>query len=313
MAHEVETMAWAGEVPWHGLGKEVPADLSPEQMLKAAGLDWKVYQVPAYAKVNGKNIAVDRSVLVRDDTHKVLTVTSEDWNPNQNEEAFKFFDEFIKAGSMQMHTAGSLKGGQIVWALAKVNESFELFGTDRVDSFLLFTNPHVFGKAIDIRFTPIRVVCNNTLTLSLQGKMDNLYKVSHRAVFDPVIAKDYLGIASEKMLAYKEKAEYLGSRRFTKETLLDYFKTVFPNNTENSEYVGKLSKNAKLATTFVDTQPGAEFARGSWWQAFNTVTFMLDHVIGRTADNRLYSAWYGQGKNKKIEAMDTAIEFATAA
>lgn len=312
MAHEVETMAWAGEVPWHGLGKEVPADLTPQQMLKAAGLDWKVYQVPAYATVNGKQIAVDRSVLVRDDTHAVLTVASEDWQPNQNENAFNFFDEFIRSGGMEMHTAGSLKGGQMVWALAKVKDSFELFGSDRVDSFLLFTNPHIFGKAIDIRFTPIRVVCNNTLTLSLAGKEDNLYKASHRAKFDPDLAKDYLGIAADKMLKYKERAEYLGSRRFTKETLLQYFKTVYPNTTNNPEYANKLSKNCKLALTLVDTQPGANFAEGTWWQAFNTVTFMTDHVAGRTQDTRMHSSWYGQGKNLKIEALDTAIAFAEA-
>jgi hypothetical protein len=74
-----------------------------------------------------------------------------------------------------------------------------------------------------------------------------------------------------------------------------------------------MSKNAALALDIIDTQPGAEFAEGSWWQAFNTVTYKTDHLIGRSADNRLTSAWYGSNKNLKTKALETAVEFAEAA
>ena len=174
MAHNVETMAYAGEVPWHGLGKQVPSDLSPEQMLKAAELDWTVEKVPAFATIAGKKQNVGWSALVRSSDDRILDVVSDEWNPIQNHEAFNFFEEYCRAGDMDMHTAGSLRNGQIVWALAKVKESFELFKGDQVDSYLLFTNPHRFGQCIDIRFTPIRVVCNNTLTLALDRKSTRL-------------------------------------------------------------------------------------------------------------------------------------------
>ena len=110
--------------------------------------------------------------LVRSSDNKVLTNIGQIWNPVQNEEAFEFFSEYVLAGDMEMHTAGSLKGGQMVWALAKVKESFDLFGGDKVESYLLFSNPHLYGKSIDIRFTPIRVVCNNTLSLSLEQQAE---------------------------------------------------------------------------------------------------------------------------------------------
>jgi hypothetical protein len=60
-------------------------------------------------------------------------------------------------------------------------------------------------------------------------------------------------------------------------------------------------------------QPGTEFAPGSWWQAFNAVTYMTDHVMGRNADNRLTSSWYGGNRNLKSKALETAIEMAEAA
>ena len=162
MAHQVETMAYAGEVPWHGLGVEVNNDLTPNQMMKKAGLDWTVEQIDSYATLpNGKKVATGMKALVRSSDNKVLTNIGQIWNPVQNEQAFEFFSEYVLAGDMEMHTAGSLKGGQMVWALAKVKESFDLFGGDKVESYLLFSIPLLYCMSIDIRFRPIRVVCNN--------------------------------------------------------------------------------------------------------------------------------------------------------
>ena len=164
MAHEIEhvngkaQMAYAGEVPWHGLGVKVPNDLTPEQMLEAAGLNWSVEKIPAYAKIDNKQVAIGQSALVRSFDSKILDVVSDDWNPVQNAEAFEFFNEFVAAGDMEMHTAGSLKDGQIVWGLAKVKESFELFKGDTIDSYLLFSNFHKYGFSTDVRFTPIREI-----------------------------------------------------------------------------------------------------------------------------------------------------------
>lgn len=315
MAHMVETMAYAGEVPWHGLGKKVPSDLSPEQMLKAADLDWSVEKVPAFASIGGENKNVGWSALVRSSDNRILDVVTNDWNPIQNHEAFNFFEEYCRAGDMEMHTAGSLKDGQIVWALAKVKESFELFKGDQVDSYLLFTNPHRFGQCIDVRFTPIRVVCNNTLTLALESKNDRMVKKNHRSAFDADLVKEQLGIATHKLAKYKEMASYLGSKRYTEEMLKKYFNTVFPSLSKKDVELDtvKLSRGAKQALEVMETQPGAEFARGTWWQAFNAVTYLTDHKLGRSADTRLQSAWFGPNKGLKIKALEVALDFADAA
>jgi len=318
MAHQVETMAYAGEVPWHGLGVPVSNDLTPVQMMQKAGLDWQVREVESFVEYDGKRMSTGQKSLIRESDAKILTNVGENWNPVQNETAFEFFSEFVMNGDMEMNTAGSLRNGQMVWALAKVKESFDLFGGDQVDSYLLFSNPHQYGKSIDIRFTPIRVVCNNTLSLSLDSKKDNSVKVGHRVQFDPSQVKQALGIATDKLNTYKEMAEFLGSKRFTIDSYVEYLNNVFPRTADKrvqnqSLSVDTLSRNARLAFDAVEQQPGAQFAEGSWWQAFNSVTYVTDHVQGRNSDNRLYSSWFGGNQLRKKDALKTALEFAEAA
>ena len=308
MAHMVETMAYAGELPWHGLGVKVPEDLTPNQMLQAAGLDWQVEKHATYYTKNGCNYVTDSKALVRASDNKLLTMVSDDWNPIQNEEAFEFFNEFIAAGDMEMHTAGSLKDGQIVWALAKVKDSFELFKGDQVDSYMLFSNFHKYGFSTDVRFTPIRVVCNNTLTLSLNTKVDNFVKINHRSKFNADVTKEMLGIAKEKLAQYKEMASFLGSKKAKDEDIVEYFNRIFPSTGKKEK-----SRNADRALDVLTGQPGAEYAEGSWWQAFNAVTYMTDHELGRTPDTRLTSAWYGFNKGLKTRALEVAVEMAEAA
>lgn len=241
-----------------------------------------------------------------------------DWKPVQNEQAFEFFSEYVYAGDMEMHTAGSLKGGQMIWALAKVKESFELFKGDEVESFLLFSNPHQYGKSIDVRFTPIRVVCNNTLTLALEKETQRGVRVGHRTEFNGDMVKEQLGIAHEKFSKYKEMAQFLGSKRFTMDSLVEYYNTVFPRTSDKrirdmALSAETLSRPAKQAFDVLETQPGAKFAEGTWWQAFNSVTFMTDHLQGRSQENRLYSSWYGSNQLRKRLALNAAVDFAEMA
>jgi phage/plasmid-like protein (TIGR03299 family) len=312
MAHEVETMAYAGATPWHGLGVPVHNDLTPEQMLVKAGLDWTVDKVPSYVKIGKKEIATGQQALVRSSDKSILSMVSDDWNPCQNHEAFEFFNDFIMEGNMEMHTAGSLKQGKNVWALAKVKDSFEILGGDKVDSYLLFSNPHEYGRCIDIRFTPVRVVCNNTLTLSLAGKNDLMVRLNHRSKFDPNMVKQTLGIAQTKMGTYKEMAEFLASRAYTTESVSNYLKEVFPSLTTKKD-ASVMSRPAAQAFEVLETQPGAEFGKNTFWQAFNATTYVVDHVLGHSQETRLQSAWYGDNRKRKLVALEKAVEYAEAA
>lgn len=313
MSHEVETMAYNKvELPWHGLGFPVEGNLTPMQMAKAAKVDWTVSKHKAFIMVKGKKLFTGQESVVRDDNHKILTNVSPEWEIRQNKDAFKFFQEYCKKGQMSMETAGSLKEGRIVWALAKINKSFKLFnGKDLIESYLLFTNPHLWGYATSVSLTNIRVVCKNTLNLSLSsGTKDKIIKVNHRAEFNAEEIKTTLGLSAKKLGQYQEVAELLSTRKASKEDIVEYFKTLFPVLTQKENSEKEMSKSADTLMKVLDEQPGANLGRGTWWQPYNAVTYFTDHVAGRTDDNRLTSAWFGTNRRLKLNALKIAADYA---
>lgn len=317
MSHEVETMAYADETPWHGLGVPVSNDLTPEQIMAKAGLDWEVSKYTLYADVKGKRVKSLTKALVRSSDSSILTNVGPNWEPVQNSEAFEFFSEFVLAGDMSMHTAGSLKKGQMVWALAKVNDSFDVLGKDRVDAYMLFSNPHQYGKAVTVKFTPIRVVCNNTLTFALEKASKNWFSATHTKKFDAEEVKETMGLAHEKFAQYKDLADFLARKRFTVDSMLEFYSTVFPGANEYHkkaiEKPADLSRPARKAHEVLETQPGAELGEGTFWALFNSVTYSADHVLSLSQDNRLYNSWFGGMGDKKILALNTAKKLAEVA
>ena len=301
--------------PWHGLGTPVGDDLTPEAIMKAAGLDWTVSKVDTYAQITNASGEVDyvptgRQALIRDSDNKVLTEVGKGWNPVQNEEAFEFFTDFVSAGDMLMDTAGSLKDGQIVWALADIKKGFTLFGGDEMKGYLLFSNPHQYGKTVDIRFCLERVVCNNTLTMALNEKGQPSVRLNHRGKFDPDRVKQILGLSQNKVETFKAAAEFLGSKNYIKSDLETYFSTLFGESEKDDT---KLSRTAEKVMDMIETQPGAEFKKGTWWPVFNAVTYATDHELGRSADTRMASAWFGSNAKRKVDALNLAVKMAEAA
>ena len=298
---------------WHRKGTQIPADLGAQQVMEAANLDWTVRQEPLFATIDGRQIDTNHTALIRSSDEKVLDVVTKSWHPVQNAEAFEFFHDFVEAGDMQMDTAGSLKGGKMVWALAKINSGFTLFGEDVIEGYLLFSNPHQFGRCVDIKFTPVRVVCNNTLSYALSQVSQNQVRRNHRQPFNADQAKDVLGMAASKMDDYKDQAAFLGSKRYTDEAVTDYFKRIFPVlTTKGDRSTKEISKQAQRALEILDTQPGAEFAPGSFWNAFNAVTYITTNEYGKTDDSRLSSVWFGTNASRNQKAMELALEMANA-
>lgn len=311
MAHEVETMAWSGEMPWHSLGRKVPDTLTAYEMLEAAGLDWEVEKRKAVVRTNGPDIDTGWDALIRTSDNTCLSMVGKGWKPVQNAVAFEFFTEFLVAGEMKMNTAGSLREGQIVWGLAKMTDSIVLTGGDKVDGYLLFTNPHQYGKCIDIRFTPVRVVCNNTLTMALRNQKATSVRYNHTRKFDSNEAKMTLGLANKRLREFGEAANFLIQKQYDKDMIARYFGDVF-GQTEKAG-IKTLSPRARKAIDLVETSPGANINPGSIWNMFNAVTFMTDHQLGYKDDTRVESIWYGANQKLKIKAYQKALELARAA
>ena len=319
MVAAVESAAWTGKPPWHGLGTPVEKDISPRELQVKAGLDWAVEKVPLIYEYGARYRTSQQFALIRSTDGGMLDVVkSREWEPVQNDQAFAFFDEFARSNSISMDIAGALRGGQIVFVLAKMNYDFSIGPNkdDRTDSYLLFTNPHRYGQAVDIRVTPIRVVCMNTLSLALRSESKAKVRYSHRRKFDVEAAQSVFRESLELLDEYRQKGNFLAAKNYNDESLARYFGECFPyipNIHTRMPNPDKQSKNAELAMKIVDQQPGAEFARNSWWSAYNAVTYLTDHQIGESQDTRLHSAWYGKGERRKRQALELALNYAKAA
>lgn len=324
MSHAVENMAYTGEVPWHGLGVSVGSDLTPKQMLKAAKLDWTVSKRQVFHDVGGTMTAVPGAfALARDTDNSVLSMVGASYKPVQNEQAMDFFDKFTRAGQMTMETAGSLWGGRYIWGLARTSKDFTLGKKDEVRGYLLLSQPHVFGYSMVIQFTPIRVVCWNTLNMALGANLrggKSAFRMPHSVSFDDSVKKkatEALGLANDQMDAFKEAATLLSKKKATPEKVDEYFNEVlkFDPRKANKKADGEV-RQPQMKLKFADAllkAPGQTLstAEGTWWGALNAVTYVIDHETGRSRDGGLRNAWVGYAATIKRDALKIALERAS--
>ena len=185
MAHLVETMMYVGKTPWHGLGRPIPEEkkISVREAIVAAGLDWQVELRRVYTENpdGGANAGIlDHFAVCRTSDNAFLGIVGPDYEPLQNEEALEWFQPFLDSGSATLETAGSLNGGKQVWVLARIRDgNMDVSKNDPVSHFILLSNAHDGSISVRVGFTPIRVVCNNTLTLAHQSKASMMLRVRH--------------------------------------------------------------------------------------------------------------------------------------
>lgn len=336
MSALVESIAYRAEggLPWHGLGTPVENNMDVDSMLKAAGLDWSVSKRPIYFQKRAEDgelsmdlrVVPEEYALIRDSDEKVLDTVGENWNPTQNRDVFDFFKRFCEAGDMQMETAGALRGGRFVWALARIDSSFKIGKNDSTNGYLLLSQPHQFGFSLTAALTPVRVVCWNTITAALGSKLDGSarggasFRMVHSRKFDVEVkaqAERALGLAHESMKAFGHTAELLSGRGCKPDDAEEYFRAVLQleepeDDTEaaQAEAEERENRNLKRFKEALLTAPGQKIdtANGTWWGAFNAVTYCVDHEFGRSNDNRLFSAWYGRGSTLKRRALELAVE-----
>jgi len=322
-------MMYVGEVPWHRLGKrfETPP-ASAEQAIQAAGLDWEVGLKPVYAADSRHFCAFPQyRATVRldkwgqpDCVH--FGLVGADYTPLQNREALSFFDTLVAAKGITYETAGALGRGERVWILARVlGDDIAVKGVDIVQKFLLLSNGHDGRTALQIRFTPVRVVCANTLSCALSFGQDIL-KVYHR----PDIHRR-VGQAQERVKCILDRFAELAShyedfadKAMIGELLPNYLKEVFPDpkrrkNESDLSYnraVDEMNDLRKMGTRLFEEGRGNQTPpiRGTLWAAYNGVTELVDHHWEcDTPSQQLAFLWFGEGERIKLRAFDTAVEF----
>lgn len=319
MAHEltiragggVEMAFQGGQLPWHGLGQPVTRGISTREMLKAALLDWpvKISQVNYTVEGVGPAIDSDHRIIYRGDTGAVLDMCGKIYEPFQNEEVLDFFRMYVDAGEMTLETAGSLNGGKQIWALARMEQGFTLPGKDRVEGYVLLMNPHQYGKGAILKFTPIRVVCANTMAIALRGGEG--IKLWHNRKFDDEMqdsARHKLGIAREQLDGFADAAKKLSKWEMDEEQALTALQDTFGADPEKAVEEQRPTVQ-RLIDLWTSEGMGATLksAKGTAWGLLNAVTQYYDHEYGKSIDSRMTNAWLGTGSVKKREVLNTLL------
>jgi phage/plasmid-like protein (TIGR03299 family) len=320
MPHELfqNTMAYVGDEAWHGLGQRVPANVSAAAMVKAANLDWQVRKQPAPGarRIAGDPPIYDRYLVIRDRVggeidDVALALVGKSYEPLQNSEAFAFFAPFIDNKWAEFHTAGALRRGERVWVLARLVGDIVIGGDDTIERFLLLANSHDGSGAITVRFTPIRVVCQNTLNLAVRGG-SGVISVRHTKH----VAKHLADAQAEQMKRVIDKvftgAEHLFGRMAlhqmgAKET--DRFlELLFPRTERQIKASTEPERWKRIKGILEDDRLTSPKTRGTLWALYNAVVRDEDYRRSRNeaADGRLDRIWFGSGNDLKLKALHAA-------
>lgn len=312
MAHLVETMAYTNAVPWHGLGSQLPAGQSIEAWQQAAGMDWNIVETPVmFATPSPGGVTFrtnpDSKVLFRSDNDAPLSVVSKRYKVVQPHEILEFYRSLVAAGNFELETAGVLKGGKKLWALARTNQQSVLKGNDKVKAYLLLATSCDGTLATQAFFTSVRVVCNNTLQLAVDGS-ENIVKVPHSTTFDPSQVKQQLGLGLSHWETFNRSIKELASRSVSDTEAKAYLAQVLGDTDQGFEDQPKPVRTAYELFSGMGMGASLSSAKGTAWGLLNAVTQHVDHDRqARSQDNRLNSAWFGTGAAIKARAFEQAL------
>lgn len=309
------SMMYYDEVPWHGLGTRLDRPATSQEAIEAANLNWLVEKKPLYLKFKPKVQVNEAFAIVRKDhltknEPTVLGVVGKNYKPVQNHEAFEFFDDIVGAGKAIYHTAGALSDGKIIWILAKLPGYIRVVGDDITHKYLLLSNSHDGSTSVQIKFTPIRVVCNNTLTIAL-NKGETLKAKHTRDVKERLTqAKELLGIIDNRFNGIEKSFREMAQVKVNQSRLNEYLKNVFPDP-QDELLLPNTIKAREMAQELFETGIGAEMqgVKGTLWGAYNGITEMIDHKNTRlNADKKSTNILFGAGYNTKVKAYNVALD-----
>jgi phage/plasmid-like protein (TIGR03299 family) len=342
MAHELvinaagkASMAYVGATPWHGLGQNLPVGQTIEQWTVAAGLNYSVMRAMVQYQNGSLRDFPGREVLYRSDTSAPLGVVSDGYKIVQPSETLEFFRDLCEEQGFALETAGAIKGGAVYWALAKTGHTAEAAPGDVSKGYVLLSTSADGSRATDARFTSIRVVCNNTLSLALNRGDKSAVKTRHSTQFCAKATKQALGLVDfdAAWRNYADSMQALVQQRVTTGEATEFFSELLrpagmraaPRQALGADSLaGLLAAPVGGKVDFAPTDksrairgledleqsylcaPGA--APGSAYGLLQGVTHYIDHVRSTSTDKRLASAWFGQGDNMKQEAYARLVD-----
>lgn len=320
------------EIAWHKLGQVIDQYPTSTEALQFAGLDYEVTKEDLYTTsydADGQAMDFTKRVkthyaTIRKDTGDILGVVGKDYQIVQNVEAFSFFDAIVGGDGIQYETAGALGNGERIFITAKLPGYIKVGREDLIEQYLFLTTSHDGYGSITAAFTPVRVVCANTLNAALKNH-SNCIKIRHTAN-----AKERLEQAHKLMGITNTLSEQLETifNRWSKVQISDpeVKKLIHQAMCPNKEVYNNLQsgKDDELSTAFKNICDNAytyamsnetqlmDTTRGTLFGAYNAVTGYFQNVRQyKNEEAKLKSLLYGgiaQQRNQKAFDLCTSFE-----
>ena len=315
MAHEIESMAYFGATPWHKLGTPLSTDdlYDWQSACVKSGLNWEAELVPLLtADTQAK---VEHQAVRRKSDNRILGVVGPKYHVLQNRAAFQWFQPFLDAKEAALHTAGSLNEGSRIWVLAKMNrEPLVIAQGDVVEKFVLLSHGFDGSLAVRVGFTPIRVVCANTLAFAHNANASKLIRLKHTKDIHENLAnvREVMNVANQEFEATAEQYRLLARKSINQADLRLYVRKVLKIQ-ENEPISARMQNSIREIIRKCQSGKGNDLpsVRGTLWTAYNGVNEWLGYQRGKSQQNRLNSLWFGDSANVNRFALETALAMAT--
>ena len=322
MGHEFETGLTVGEQSWHKLERNVKTPVATiKEALALAGMDWLVDLKPIYRQLDDGSLQqVEGNAVVRLSDNSTLSVVGPGYRPVQNAEAFEPLQPLVDAKYMSIDSAGSLRRGARVYMSCKLTaEASEVVPGDTVEGYFLAYQGFDGKTRLCYKHTPVRVVCMNTLGMATVGDEKRAEGYSTEGV-----SFSHNGDISGRVAKFAEQINYMAKDfSSTIEVYRDlarkqmhpkaFFETLLKLEERRlaAEAAGKTDsqpgqRQLDALLESYETQPGKQYGQGTAWQAYNAVTYWVDHTRGRE-ENRKDNSLFGYGASLKREALKLAV------
>lgn len=315
------------ETAWHGLGQILPEKMDSVTAIREAQLNWKVIKEPVkFGK--GNKVFDGKYVTVRQDTGAPMGIVGDIYEIVQNEEAFIFFDSIVGKGEAIYETAGALYDGRKVFITAKLPGHITVAGkNDLIDKYLFLMTSHDGSGSIIAAFTPIRVVCHNTLNAALEGLKGNnpmngpVIKLRHtKTVKDRLEeAHKIMGITNQLTNELQSVFQKMAKKKIVEKQLLDlvivsvgskeYLNTWYKDNDEVST---RFKNTVNDIMQYAKEHPTQQMlsCEGTVFGAYNAITGYFQNVKNfNDPSDKLTNILDGSVQRKAQKAFDLCLDF----
>jgi phage/plasmid-like protein (TIGR03299 family) len=316
MNQQILEKNYDGQKPWHQSAFNLTPNENIETWIQKSGMDWNINESPVHFNTKQEGDEghfqsyQDKKVLYRSDNGIPLSVVGQNYKVVQPREILEFYRDLTEVSGYQLETAGIIKGGKKLWALARLPQEAVLKGNDKVKSYLLFGTACDGSLASTITPTSLRVVCSNSLSFALNGAAEAI-KIPHSTIFNAQAVKRQLGIAVSGWDNFMYQMKQLSERKVKPQECQVFFEQVFYPDNQPTEQK-RNDRAIKVVQSLFDGKGKGSMLASSEGTAFgllNAVTEYIDHEKrARNHDYRLDSAWFGHGNQIKQNALETALE-----